>query len=485
MKRKLLFYLFNAVLIIFLGYHLYYYFSYIFAIVRFDYLVDYGESFVLNQAYLLQNSWSVFDLYSSVEEAPFLLINYPPVYPVIVSLFENAEISFVTGRLVSVIATLGIVFFSVFFLFLFPLRNRMVLIFPFILLTTYSFHLWSGLYRVDMLALFFLMGGLTFLRWEKAPPFLSALFLILAVYTRQTLLPLPAAIFLGGILTGNRRWEKTFIFWLVGCFILLVIFQLLTGGEFFWHTVIGNRNELLVSNVMVWFRHLYRFSTFYILAWLFGLYCLLKQHYKEKEWILLIVLFSFFATLFVLTISKVGSAVNYLMEWYISMILVISLAAGWETRSWRKAVIYILLIAFLGNLCFMRRFEWRRRPEASDILTYRRLERDIHEYPYPVVSYDGGVLLMAGKEVVFQPFVLTQLHRQGLWNASLLMEYLHGYPEYKVIFNFPVEQEGRIRDDMFPLTLIEEVQKEGRQVAGYQFSYQDDLFCYIINNENE
>ena len=485
MKNTAVFILLRAALALLLAVHCYYYGAYILSILRYEYLIDYGESFVLNQACLLRNGWSIFDLYSSIETPPFLLINYPPVYPWLVSFFQGDQVSFIPGRIVSVFASVGIVLLIMGFLMQFRLRDRWVLLFPPVLFATYAFYLWSGLYRVDMLALFFLMGSLFFLRWEKVPPLAGALFLILAVYTRQTLLPLPGAIFLVSIFTGNRRWQKLFLYWLAGSFAVFLMFQFFTGGEFMWHTVIGNRNILMMSNLRTWANHLLRFSVFFILAWLFSLYSLWKQKDIDGGWKALLILFSIFSALFVLTISKVGSAVNYLLEWYIAMIIVIALATGLEKSAWRKGVIYLLILCFLGNLSYMRRYSWASSPRASDIMTYRQMERMLQAYPYPVISYDGGIVLRAGKEIVFQPFVLTQLGYQHIWSPDLLLNYLQQYPQYMMIVNFSPEREGGIRTDIFHRRLVEKLIEQGEKTAQYQFSYQSNLFCYIIYNETE
>lgn len=483
MKNNPLFIILKVCLAALLGFHLYYYASYMYDILRYMYLIDYGESFVLNQVYLLRNGWTVFDLYSSFEKPPFLLINYPPVYPWVVSLFQGGARHFIPGRIVSVVSTAGIVLLSIGFLEKFQLRDRWVWMFPVSLLTTYTFHLWSGLYRVDMLALFFLMASLYFLQWEKIPPLFSALFLIMAVFTRQTLLPLPGALFLVSIYTGCRRWQKTFLYWLTGSFLLFIVFQIFTGGEFFQHTVIGNRNILMLSNLRVWGRHLLRFSIFFVLAWLVSIFVLIKQKNISKDWKLLLILFSVFSGVFVLTISKVGSAVNYFLEWYMAMIIVIALAAGLEKTRLRRAVIYLLMICFLGNLVYMRRYSWASSPQASDIMVYRQMQRMLAEYAYPVISYDGSILLMAGKEIVFQPFVLSQLGYQHLWSPDLLLEYLSQYPQYMMVVNFSLQRDS-VRHDIFHRRLVNELVNNGEKKASFVFSYQTDLFCYIIYNDN-
>lgn len=61
--------------------------------IQYPYQIDYGEGYLLNQAKIFsEGNW----IYKDIDEPPFLISNYPPVYPLLVSFFiQHFGLSFI------------------------------------------------------------------------------------------------------------------------------------------------------------------------------------------------------------------------------------------------------------------------------------------------------------------------------------------------------------------------------------------------------
>ncbi|MFN8448287.1 MAG: hypothetical protein U0521_06785 [Anaerolineae bacterium] len=175
---------------------------------------------------------------------------------------------------------------------------------------------WSTLTRIDCLALALSMAGLWVIaRWYKRGwgVILAALLLTAAAYTRQTyLLAAPLAAF--GWMWGRReRFGALAFAVLVGCLVLgiFAVLMVATRGGIFFHVITANVNALNPAIIETYWMELSR----YLPAFLIGVavYLLIGALFGRPAW-WLIAPYCVAAALVALTISKVGSDVNYLFE---------------------------------------------------------------------------------------------------------------------------------------------------------------------------
>lgn len=216
-------------------------------VASFEFPVKYGEGILLDQS---RRVFSEPGLYPPFDEPPFVIGNYPPVYPAVVALlpeFERAP--FFAGRLVSLLSVLGCAFVIVLLV-----RRAAGLVAGFwsgaIFLSTPEIIEFGSLMRVDSLGLFLgLWGAYSFMvscdasearrrmRWR----WVGSVAFFLSIYTRHSLLALPVGTF------ALLLWKegRLFMRWplgLLGAGILaFLVGSAWSGGELFTHLIYLNQ----------------------------------------------------------------------------------------------------------------------------------------------------------------------------------------------------------------------------------------------------
>ena len=61
---------------------------------------------------------------------------------------------------------------------------------------------------------------------------------------------------------------------------------------------------------------------------------------------------------------------------------------------------------------------------SAEATVFDRMCRDLAARPGPAISDDAVLLRCAGKEVIFQPFVMTQLAEAGRWDQRPFLQEL-------------------------------------------------------------
>lgn len=272
--------------------------------------LDYGEGPLLNQARLLAEGWPIYR--PDLSDYPYTVANYPPLYPLAVSLVGRLMgFSYATGRVVSVLATLvcslalGLIVFQI-------TRDRVAAAVSGALFLSFPYVIyWGSLGRVDMMALAFSLWGIwAALRWPDSPAGLglSLILLLAAIFTRQSYLlaaPLAVAVHL-----ANRNWRRALLFALaLGSGVLLVggILTWRTGGGFFFHTVTASANTFLLSGVLAGEASAFLLAAplVVLILWEFLYY---THRHARRPWIAIAYLVG--GTLSGLMVGKVGSSVN-------------------------------------------------------------------------------------------------------------------------------------------------------------------------------
>jgi 4-amino-4-deoxy-L-arabinose transferase-like glycosyltransferase len=131
----------------------------------FTYPLDYGEAPLVDQARRLAAGENIYR--ADLSTPPYTITNYPPLYPLLLSPFANGS-PFQMGRLISALgAAAAAVFLGLIIYTLTTNRLAALAGSALFLAIPYVVH-WSGLARVDLLALGLAMAGLFVLvRWPN------------------------------------------------------------------------------------------------------------------------------------------------------------------------------------------------------------------------------------------------------------------------------------------------------------------------------
>lgn len=431
------------------------------------YPLDYGEAPLVDQAMRLAAGVNIYR--PDLTTPPYTIANYPPLYPLALALLVKLfGPSLVAGRLISILCTvltalfLGKITGAV-------ARDRSAAVISALIFLAFPFVLgWAKLARVDLLALALSIGGLYVLvrRPGRRGVIAGGLLIVAAIYARQSYaLAAPLAGF-SWLWTQSRRRALGFAA-LVGGLALALFLALnaLTDGGFFFNVVTANANQFKLDNLAYWWRQLRTAAP--ILLLLGGVYLAAsvgiealagfsrdepdrrKPRCRESGPRSLVVPYLLASTLSALTIGKIGSNMNYLLELCAALSLVAGAAVAWSRgRSWLRPA--LLLALALQTALLMRAsladqvpgLRWRIAQPRSDLA---ELERIVADADAPILADEFmGLLTLQNKPLYIQPFEVTQLARAGLWDQAPLLaairdrafpavfiHHFRGYPVYE------------------------------------------------------
>ena len=411
------------------------------------YPLDYGEAPLVDQAMRLAAGQSIYR--PDLSSPPYTISNYPPLYPL--SMLPFVKLlgpNFWAGRAISLLSTLASGVFLALIVYTHS-SDRLAAVVTGLLFLAIPYVVgWSSLARVDMFALALSTAGLYVVtRWPTTWRGLvvSALLLVAAIYTRQSYaLAAPLAAFVW--LWAHDRRQALRLAVLVGGISLLLFLALnaLTRGGFFYNVVTANVNEFDVERVQRHWRDLREVAS--ILLFIGGVSLFLAPR-RVKIWSLLIP-YLIGACLSAVTIGKIGSNVNYLLELSAALILAAGALLAWSReRPWLRVLMLILLALQVGQLMKatlerpVESIKWRLHP-AKEL---KDLEWIVQTADGPVLADEFmGLLTLQNRSLYIQPFEVTQLANAGLWDQTdllasirnqefpiILVHHFMGWPVYK------------------------------------------------------
>jgi len=415
--------------------------------VFYRYPLDYGEAPLVDQAMRLVQGQPLYR--RDLTTPPYTVSNYPPLYPLVltpfVALFGPA---FWPGRLISTLGALATAYFI----------GRIVQgqtgdrsagrVAGVLFLAIPYVGSWSSLARVDLLALALSMAGLAVLTQHgdtRKGLIEGALLLVAAVYTRQSYglaAPLAACVWMWRRYGWRRAATLVALIGGVGLILLLGL-NLATGGGFVFNIINANVNPFRMDNLLRNWRDVR--DTLPILLALgatgMGLcvYWLLATRKDAPSrptpgWVMAGP-YLLGATISALTVGKVGSNVNYLLELAAALSMTAGLWIAGHALPWaeasptaRQLIRNGMMALVIVQLGFMMRgtllgpvqaLKARRQPE-------RRLEDllwEVRRTPDPILADEFmGMLTLNGRTLYLQPFEMTQLANAGLWDQTPLLE---------------------------------------------------------------
>jgi hypothetical protein len=388
-------------------------------VVAFPYPADYGEGPLLAQTLRLGQLGTIYR--SDLTSSPYTVSNYPPLYPLVLSpLARLWGPGFWYGRLLSWLS-IGTAAVLVGLILHTLTRDRAAAaVGGLSLLACPPVAYWSSLYRVDALALALSLGGVCLCarrpggRWTVP---LAALLLTAAIYTRQSYgLAAPLAAALWVLQAAGWRRALTLV-WLVvalgaGLFVGL---ERATGGGFSSNIVTANLNEYQAGSLAVYLVDVWTLMPLALTA--ACLFVLSAGWFGVASW-RLIAPYLAGAVLSGLTIGKVGSNVNYLIELGAAVSLSLGALLAWQRpRRVAYAVVAVLLALDMALMVLASPYRTVTHARLAQAEEARRLLGRIHDIQGIVLAdEDMGLLVLDGRPLHFQPFEMTQLARAGRWD---------------------------------------------------------------------
>lgn len=406
-----------------------------FIIITYPYQISYPEGFILNHIRSIIKGESI---YKSINDYPFIVVNYPPVYLYLCAgLAKLTGLSFFGGRLITFIAS---IFVALLIYEITKKESDKEVAFISALLFIASSYIYKNnpLMRVDMLGLLFsLLGIYIFIKADaQNKPFYSIPLFILSLYTKPVFFSAPVAAGIWLIIKDKKRGFTFILLSIISYGIIFFFLNHLTNGEFFRHNFLYNLNIFILTQAIkhyVWFLQnhsmLFFFSVFFIID------SLIKRELSIFSVYFIISAITSFSA------GKIGANTNYFLELIaISCILsglCIKKLKGYNQKKICNLLIYTLL--FIQLLLFLHMpFLTKPAPTKSDRENFEKLSDIISKTEGPIISEDGGILVLNKKEVLFMPFEFTQLANQKIWNQDKFLEDLKNKRFSLLVFSFNV-----------------------------------------------
>lgn len=453
-------------------------------VLGFQYPLDYGEGPLLNHALRITQGAPLYP--NDFDSPPYLTTNYPPVY-VLLNAFLILIFGphLVLGRLISLLSTIGSAIFIGLIVHHFY-RKRGILPGIFtagtFLIIPYILH-WSAYYRIDMLALVFSLAGLYILiKHPEDSRFIiwSAILFLLSAYTRQSFgLAGPLAGIIWVWYNNRKQAYKLFLIYSIGGLAIFGLLNWLTGGGFFFHIIIANVNPFNWETVWHYANEIRNLMPLTLAA--LGLYLILGWRYTKTYTFLTPYLLT--GILAAITIGKVGSNINYLIEVSAGASILLGVMLGWlseafpvtveqrpdmvfpedeipdpekidplvKQKLWLNLAIFlgvtVLMIAQISGLIHrsLRSPIPAHRDRIKQGYDYVFLEENIkNAFEVGDVLADEFMAILPKNQIplYIQPFEMTQLSNANVWDQTPLIEsinkhefsliMIHHFPHYPV-----------------------------------------------------
>jgi hypothetical protein len=425
--------------------------------ITFPFGLDYGEGIVWEQMRLIGAGRG----YGPIDGFPAIVFHYPPLYHLGAALIAGSTgiDELAAGRLLSVTSTVAMAAFMG--AIVFRLAKHDAAKVPALIgggltaLMTFSLvpiQIWSLLMRVDMPSFAFGFAGFYFgLRAITQPRavYLSALFFVAAIYTKQTAVAAPAAAFLVLLAVRPRTAWAGIIATIAGGLVVLATLSWLTQGEFMRHLVLYNINRFAIGGLDEVVRT-FRSHILYIAIALAGLLSVLGDLrplglHRRSGWKHLcerlgtspglaartmLLLYGLFASIMLLMTMKSGASYNYMIEWCCVMLLfaglalsrTASLAADGSAAGASKGLLLVLPVAALLQAQMLFGISAARcNSQVAKSRELNRLAALVRAAPGPVISDDMVTIMRGGKDVIWEPAIFAELINIGRWDERPLL----------------------------------------------------------------
>ncbi len=253
---------------------------------------------------------------------------------------------------------------------------------------------------------------------------LPAVLCVAAVLTKQTAVAAPAAIALGWLATDRRAAIRFTAIFASATLASVAGLQLITHGQFLFHTVTANVNPFSVARAIALYRRFVESNP--LTAVVLGVMLVASARRRRLS---MTAVYALLTLVTALAAGKVGSSMNYFLEPLAALALWTAheFPSPWFARRtpMRTAVAIlgvaaVLLVSATSWIDQMRAHQAAR----SALPLHAELVRTVATEPGPVVSDDATLLVGAGKRVHYRPFIMAQLADAGRWDQAPFLEEL-------------------------------------------------------------
>ncbi len=306
---------------------------------------------------------------------------------------------------------------------------------------------WARFARVDLPAIALGFVGVAVAGWGPPRRWIpaTAVLFALAFLTKQTQILAPAAVLAGLLATGRFRLAGVFAALTAGLALgAVLLLSLLTGGQFWLHTVVYNANVHDGGQLRLLLGHLVKFALPALLALAPATAVVVWAAARpdddgddartERRFLgVTLAVWLALSIASLASLGKAGAAVNYFLELHAVVAAVLAAALGWlanraDKGRWWIAVAGVVLLALLAWQAARsftlphRAIIFRPPPTAADKALADLSFLRVTDATGPVLTDDPVLNLLAGKEVHYQPFIMAQLAREGRWNPQPLVD---------------------------------------------------------------
>lgn len=423
--------------------------------MRYPFQLDYGEGIVWQQMRAIVAGHG----YGSIDGFPAIVFHYPPVYHLVTAALASVTgmDELFAGRLVSMLCTLAVAALLARILLkcapaAAPRAARLgaAAIIGLTALTIGPIEFWSLFMRVDLLCTALVLAGLLCgLKAIQSPRWIvpAAVLFVLAVYTKQTAIAAPAAVF-GTLLFLRPRTALTGI----GCamalgMVVMAGLMIATDGGFVRHIFFYNINRLDLSRLNLVVANLgdhFALMTCGLIgvlqqvkmlrdgsgAGLRGFLARLRSHPAQARVVMLLAYLAI-TTPMMLMIAKSGASTNYLIEWNLALTLLAGLALvdlltpliRSEGASQASAMATVLPVLFIAQLLLHPGMSgWIGKALESQSRDTAAVVETIRAAPAPVISDDMVAVLRGGKPVLWESAIFAELASIGVWDEKPFLD---------------------------------------------------------------
>ncbi len=401
----------------------------------YPYQVDYGEGVVLTFVQLLAQGKSYF---LPITEYPFIHGAYPPIFMMVsVPFYWLFGPSLTSTRSVSIGATLILLYVLYQLIYRLTSRRALSLICTLIFCSAPLVRTWALEGRVDMLAITFSLIGLSqYFFYRDRPEGLkkSLPWFVLALLTKHNAVFALAAVLLDVWFHTDRSRHETIkevgTYYVLPLVAFAVLGSLITGGEMLKHLFTYSALPFR------WFYLQQGYGYFFELFWpaivvaISGLFLIFKwrEHsYKVFAYYFLIHMVG------IASMGKDGASPNYLLEPWLSTLLLIPIAVVLIQKVIQKysgiqKIFPVMIIPFglILWILFTGYTPFQFSPNTHLIALHHKKEQQylrdlLRSAPGDVLSEDMTLTINARKPVLLEPFQFLHLAIQHQWNPTPLI----------------------------------------------------------------
>jgi hypothetical protein len=333
---------------------------------------------------------------------------------------------------------------------------------------------WMAYLRVDLMGLALALAGLCVFFLAPRRWYVAVVFFAAALFVKYSLLAAPATCAL--YLISKRDWKRLQQAAGTGAALLLGGFaaaQFWTGGHFAFHMFGTHPDPFQFSTYVENMTEL-----FWDIPVLWGLAVLAVVHDAWRKEIAPHSLYFLMALCGAVTVGKLGSNSNHLIELIAAICLCAgmgwNLFAGWVKAKGARAVSSLLLAGVAAAALLSFSFEFR----TADVAGCEQAYAFLRTQGDTVLSENVGVLLLSGKPVqVSNPYVYTQLATRAGWSDWPVRQRLRS-GQFDVVVLQDQEDGPFAASDRWTPGILADIRENYRQAGEFSCSEAELAFVH-------